>query len=132
MGRVAPAEILKPQRRPVRLWNDSAGIAGSPSDGTSVQVLRFQTSAAAAARPDPGMERTMTLTFLKTTLIDRRAKASSALPDDDLTAIEIQRWEDDGGAVLPDALSPRKRLVFHPASAARLHCTAPAELATVE
>jgi len=30
-----------------------------------------------------------------------------AAPDGDLTLLEVQRWEDDGGAVAPDA-TPRK------------------------
>lgn len=52
--------------------------------------------------------------------------------DDDPTAIEIQRWEDDGGAVLPDATPPRTRPVFHRASVERFHRQAPAGIAAAE
>jgi len=36
-------------------------------------------------------------------------------PDRDVTLIELQRWEDDGGAALPDVRSRKKRSV-------QLHC----------
>ena len=44
------------------------------------------------------MERIVTHSLFKTTGSDR-----------DPTPLEIQRWEDDGGAALPDAMSSRKR-----------------------
>ena len=77
----------------------------------------------------------MAHSLFTTTIIDRRT-------GNDLTAIEIQRWEDGGGAALPDATPPRKPTLhrsadrgagkFRPASAARFHCRAPTELAAAE
>ena len=39
---------------------------------------------------------------------DRTPATGSAISARDVTPLEIQRWEDDGGAVLPDAM-PRKQ-----------------------
>jgi hypothetical protein len=50
-----------------------------------------------------GMERKMTNPTSTTTLTDRRPPAERlALPAAHPEPIELQRWEDDGGAVLSD------------------------------
>src|SRR4029077_15364958 len=46
----------------------------------------------------PGMERNMTKEIVE----------FGGAPDRDVTLIELQRWEDDGGAALPD-VTPRKK-----------------------
>jgi hypothetical protein len=50
----------------------------------------------------------------------------SAPPKCGLTQIEIQRWEDDGGAVLPDATPHRDRADQH------RHCHELGELAAAD
>jgi hypothetical protein len=51
----------------------------------------------------------MTKLFLTTTV--SRPAATSRVSDDEPTALELQRWEDDGGAVPPDRppKSPTRR-----------------------
>jgi hypothetical protein len=49
-----------------------------------------------------------------------------APPNRGLTQIEIQRWEDDGGAVLPDATPHRDRADQH------RHCHELGELAAAD
>jgi len=68
------------------------------------------------------MERIMT-----TELVHR-----AALPDREVTLLEIQRWEDDGGAVLPGRKPPLRRSVFHLRSTERFHCSVSAELAAAD
>ena len=89
------------------------------------------------------MERNMTSPLFTTTITDRWMQAArAASADHDLTPIEIQRWEDDGGAVGPE-VRPRTKpslhrstdcgvFAFHPASAERFRRETPAELTTVE
>lgn len=58
------------------------------------------------------MERKMTNFSFQTTAIDCRTQMTgSASSDSDLTPLEIQRWEDDGGAVLADP-RPQKKQAF--------------------
>jgi hypothetical protein len=56
------------------------------------------------------MEKRNMANFLFTAMIadDRKPATCSAVSARDVTPLEIQRWEDDGGAVLPDAM-PRKQ-----------------------
>jgi hypothetical protein len=55
------------------------------------------------------MERNMTRH-----LIDcLKQAACSASPNHGLTLIEIQRWEDDGGAIPTDAMPRRERVERH-------------------
>jgi hypothetical protein len=53
-------------------------------------------------------KRNMTNSLFIATIADNRTPTCSAVSARDVTPLEIQRWEDDGGAVLPDAM-PRKQ-----------------------
>jgi len=56
-----------------------------------------------------------TCLFTTTTIDDRMLATCSAVSAHDVTPLEIQRWEDDGGAVLL-GVTPRHRLSSHPAA----------------
>jgi hypothetical protein len=49
------------------------------------------------------------MTAFFTDFAERNARTGRPSP----TPLEIQRWEDDGGAVLPDAMPPRQRPRLH-------------------
>jgi len=58
------------------------------------------------------MERNVTSFLFNMTTLDR-LWAVGSVSDRDPTPLEIQRWEDDGGAALPDAMPSRKRSMRH-------------------
>ena len=65
------------------------------------------------------MERNMTTGLYTTTIDDRLPATCSAVSGHDVTPLDIQRWEDDGGAVLPDAMPRKQRSLRHPDAALR-------------
>ena len=72
------------------------------------------------------VKRNMTTHLLTTAIVDDRMPARcSGVPAHDVTPLEIQRWEDDGGAVFPN-VTPRHRLSSHHKCAS---CTMPDSLA---
>jgi hypothetical protein len=70
------------------------------------------------------MERNVANSLFKITIIDRRLPVAFSASSNEPTPLEIQRWEDDGGAVLRDALRPRKRSLQHRAGDEQFHCKA--------
>ena len=67
----------------------------------------------------------MTTGLYTTTIDDRLPATCSAVSGHDVTPLDIQRWEDDGGAVPPE-ITPRDRLSSHHTASG---CTAPDSLA---
>src|SRR5437016_2966407 len=93
--------MSSPQWRKIWRQYHSAGNADSPSEAAppSSALANLGRDTCPAA---PGMERTMTIELVH----------CPALPDHDVTPIELQRWEDDGGAVAPES-RPRRHRSLH-------------------
>ena len=106
MGRLAAPEILS---RGVdgKLNRRYGGFAGSPSEAPPPSSALLN-SAAAPAPATTGVERNVTKPFIQ----HAEHAVCPASPKHGPTALDIQRWEDDGGAVFPD-ITPRSKCAEH-------------------
>jgi hypothetical protein len=81
----------------------------APRQRQRLQVLRFSNLGHGTRPATSGVQRTMTQHIIDCL----KHAACSASPNHGLTPLEIQRWEDDGGAILADAPPRRERVGEH-------------------